>query len=176
MDNRKIKLYKHQTDAINLARDGENIVIATPTASGKTMAFNIPVFDALMDDPEARALYIYPMKALENDQLRTLKIIERETGINVNPRIYDGDTSRDDKRNIRENSRIILTNPHGLHLYLAWHHLWRKFFSNLKFIIVDESHTYRGVFGSHIALLFRRINRICNFYGSSPQFILFSGG
>jgi len=174
LDNRKIKLYRHQTEAVNLARKGENIVIATPTASGKTMAFNLPVFDALMSDPEARALYIYPMKALENDQLRTLSIIEKETGINVNPRIYDGDTPRDDKRVIRDQSRIILTNPHGLHYYLAWHHQWRTFYSNLKFIIVDESHTYRGVFGSHIALLFRRINRICEYYGSNPQFILSS--
>jgi len=174
LDNRQIKLYKHQADAINLARKGENIVIATPTASGKTLAFNIPVFEALMKDPQARALYIYPMKALANDQLNVLSIMERETGISVKPRIYDGDTSREDKQDIRYSSRIILSNPYGLHYYLPWHHLWRKFYENLKYIIVDESHTYRGVFGSHVALLFRRINRICNHYGSNPQYILSS--
>jgi DEAD/DEAH box helicase domain-containing protein len=174
LDNREIKLYRHQTEAINLARAGENIVIATPTASGKSMAFNMPVFDVMRMDPEARALYIYPMKALENDQLNSLKIIERETGISVIPRIYDGDTPRPDRKEIRENSRIILTNPHGLHQYLHWHHQWKQFYSNLKFIVVDESHTYRGVYGSHIAQLFRRINRICDHYGSKPQYILSS--
>ncbi len=174
LDNRFIKLYKHQAEAVNRIRRGENVVIATPTASGKTLAFNLPVFERLMRDREARALYIYPMKALENDQLNTLSIMEIETGIHVNPRIYDGDTLREDRRTIRENSRIILTNPYGLHYYLPWNHLWKKFFSKLKFIIVDESHTYRGVFGSHVALLFRRINRICDFYESAPQYILSS--
>lgn len=174
IDNRGWKLFKHQADSINLVRSGKNIVIATPTASGKTMCFNMPVFDALARDPEARALYIYPMKALENDQLNTLRNIERETQIQVNPKIYDGDTSSEDKRVIRKESRIILTNPHGLHYYLSWHKLWKQFYSNLKFIIIDESHTYRGVKGSHIALLFRRINRICDYYGSTPQYILSS--
>ncbi len=174
LDNRRIRLYKHQTDAINLVRAGENVVIATPTASGKTMAFNLPVMETMHNDPEARALYIYPMKALENDQLNVLSIMEKETGIKVRPRIYDGDTPREDRYSIRENSRIVLTNPYGLHYYLPWHHLWRKFFSNLRYIIVDESHTYRGVFGSHIALLFRRLNRICGYYGSRPQYILSS--
>ena len=174
LDNRTIKLYKHQTDAINLARKGENIVIATPTASGKTLAFNLPVFEMLSKDPNARALYIYPMKALANDQLNTLSIMEKETGISVYPRIYDGDTLRGDRKHIRDKARIILTNPYGLHYYIPWHHLWRKFYENLKFIIVDESHSYRGVFGSHVALLFRRINRICNYYGSDPQYILSS--
>jgi len=174
LDNRNIVLYKHQTDAINLARRGDNVVLATPTASGKTLAFNIPVFESLSRNPQARALYIYPMKALENDQLNVLSIMEKETHISVNPRIYDGDTPQKDKKNIREKSRIILTNPYGLHYYLPWHHLWKQFYENLKFIIIDESHTYRGVFGSNIALLMRRINRICEHYGSNPQYILSS--
>ncbi|MDP6048947.1 MAG: DEAD/DEAH box helicase [Candidatus Bathyarchaeota archaeon] len=174
LDNRDITLYKHQADAINLARKGENIVITTPTASGKTLAFNIPVFEALSMDPQARALYIYPMKALTNDQQNVLLIMEKETGISVHPKIYDGDTSRDDKRRIRDKARIVLTNPYGLHHYLHWHHLWKNFYENLQFIIIDESHTYRGVFGSHIALLIRRIQRICRFYGSNPQYILSS--
>ncbi|TFH17163.1 DEAD/DEAH box helicase [Candidatus Bathyarchaeota archaeon] len=174
LDNRQIKLYKHQTEAVNYVRDGKNVVIATPTASGKTLSFNLPVLEAMMKDPEARALYIYPMKALENDQLNTLKIMEQETGIKINPKIYDGDTPSDEKRIIRDQSRIILSNPYGLHHYLPWHHLWKKFFTNLKYIIIDESHTYRGVYGSNVALLFRRINRICNYYGSKPQYILSS--
>jgi DEAD/DEAH box helicase domain-containing protein len=174
LNNRQIKLYKHQADAINLARKGENIVITTPTASGKTLAFNIPVFEAMSRDPQARALYIYPMKALEHDQLNVLSIMEKETHISVHPNIYDGDTPPRDKRSIRDKSRIILTNPYGLHYYLPWHHLWKKFYENLQFIIVDESHTYRGVFGSHVALLFRRVARICDYYGSNPQYILSS--
>lgn len=174
LDNRNIKLYKHQADAINFARKGENIVIATPTASGKTIAFNLPVFETLMDDPQARALYIYPMKALANDQLNTLSIMEKETRISINPGIYDGDTPQSSRPRIRNQSRIILSNPYGLHYYLPWHYKWKKFFENLKYIIVDESHTYRGVFGSHVALLFRRLQRICNRYGSNPQFILSS--
>ena len=174
LDNRNIELYKHQADAINLARKGENIVIATPTASGKTLAFNLPVFEVLSRDPLARALYIYPMKALANDQLNVLSIMEKETGISVYPKIYDGDTPQRDRRNIRDRARIVLTNPYGLHYYLPWHHLWKKFYENLKFVIIDESHTYRGVFGSHVALLFRRIQRICNYYGSNPQYILSS--
>ena len=174
LDNRNIILYKHQADAINLARRGSNIVITTPTASGKTLAFNLPVFESLSIDLRARALYIYPMKALANDQLNVLSIMEKETHISVNPGIYDGDTPRRDRKNIREKSRIILTNPYGLHYYLPWHHLWKQFYENLKFIIVDESHTYRGVFGSHVALLFRRLARICEYYGSNPQYILSS--
>jgi len=169
-----MSLYQHQAEAINHVRDGDNVVIATPTASGKTLAFNIPVLEALKRDPEACALYIYPMKALANDQLNTLKIMEKETGIKINPKIYDGDTPRRDRASIRENARIILTNPYGLHYYIPWHHLWKRFYENLKYIIVDESHSYRGVFGSHVALLFRRINRLCDHYGSSPQYIISS--
>jgi DEAD/DEAH box helicase domain-containing protein len=167
-----MSLYQHQAEAINHVRDGDNVVIATPTASGKTLAFNIPVLEALKRDPEACALYIYPMKALANDQLNTLRIMERETGIKVNPKIYDGDTPRRDRASIRENARIVLTNPYGLHYYIPWHHLWRRLYENLRYVIVDESHSYRGVFGSHVALLFRRINRICDHYGSNPQYIL----
>ena len=174
LDNRTMKLYKHQADAINLIRKGENVVITTPTASGKTLAFNLPVFEALSRNPLARALYIYPMKALANDQLNVLSIMEKETGTTIIPKIYDGDTPQSDRKYIRDSARIILTNPYGLHYYLPWHHLWKKFYENIKFVIIDESHTYRGVFGSHVALLFRRIQRICNYYGSNPQYILSS--
>lgn len=174
LDKKNIKLYRHQTDLINLVREGENVVISTPTASGKSLAFNLPVFETLKKDLKARALYIYPMKALTNDQFKVLIEMEQETGINIQPNIYDGDTPREARPEIRRNSRIILTNPYGLHLYLPWHKLWKSFYENLKFIIIDESHTYRGVFGSNVAMLIRRLLRVCKFYGSDPQFILSS--
>ena len=139
LDDKGIRLYKHQAEAINLARSGRNIVISTPTASGKTLAFNIPVFEALLNDPQARALYIYPMKALTNDQLKALLELEEETGIEVNPNRYDGDTPKSIRPRIRRESRIILTNPYGLHLYLPWHSRWKTFFENLRYIIIDES-------------------------------------
>ncbi|MDR0470326.1 MAG: DEAD/DEAH box helicase [Nitrososphaerota archaeon] len=172
--NRKIQLYSHQAQAINAARSGKNVVIATPTASGKTLAFNIPVFEALTMDRKATALYIYPAKALTNDQLKVLKELEKESQIKADPNIYDGDTPQYQRANIRENSRIILTNPYGLHQYLPWHYKWRNFFQNLKFIVMDEAHIYRGVFGSNVAMVIRRLLRICNQYHATPQIILSS--
>ncbi|MCL2288395.1 MAG: DEAD/DEAH box helicase [Candidatus Bathyarchaeota archaeon] len=172
--NRKIKLYSHQAQAINKARAGKNIVITTPTASGKTLAFNIPVIDALTIDKKATALYLYPTKALTNDQLKVLKELEKESDIKIDPNIYDGDTPQYKRANIRENSRIILTNPYGLHQYLPRHDLWRTFFQNLKFIVIDEAHIYRGVFGSNVAMVIRRLLRICYHYHANPQIILSS--
>jgi DEAD/DEAH box helicase domain-containing protein len=171
---REIKLYSHQAEAINKARSGKNVVIATPTASGKTLAFNIPVLEALTNDPKATALYIYPTKALTNDQLKVLRELEKDTGIKADANVYDGDTPQHQRASIRENSRIILTNPYGLHQYLPWHYKWRSFLQNLKFVIIDEAHVYRGVFGSNVAMLLRRLLRICNFYHSNPQIILSS--
>ncbi len=172
--DRKISFYSHQAQAIDLARQGKNVVIATPTASGKTLAFNIPVLDALTKDKKATALYLYPTKALTNDQLKVLKEFEKETGIKASPNIYDGDTPQSQRASIRENSKIILTNPYGLHQYLPWHYKWRTFLQNIKFIIIDEAHVYRGVFGSNVAMLLRRLMRICNYYHSDPQIILSS--
>lgn len=171
---RKIQFYSHQAKAINLVRQGKNVVIATPTASGKTLAFNIPVLEALTNDNKATALYLYPTKALTNDQLKVIRELEKNTGIKANANVYDGDTPQHQRANIRENSRIILTNPYGLHQYLPWHYLWRKFFQNLQFIVIDEAHVYRGVFGSNVAMVIRRLLRICNFYHSNPQIILSS--
>ena len=169
---RGIRLYSHQCDAINRIRAGKNVIITTPTASGKTLAFNIPVFEKIVRDPEARALYLYPTKALTNDQLLVHEQMAKYTGIGAKPAIYDGDTPQSKRAAIRESSRIILSNPHELHHVLSWHAKWSAFFSNLDFIIIDEAHRYRGVFGSHIAFLVRRLRRLCHHYGSDPRFIL----
>jgi DEAD/DEAH box helicase domain-containing protein len=172
--NRKIQLYSHQAQAINDAIGGKNVVITTPTASGKTLAFNIPVLEALISCEKATALYLYPTKALSNDQLKVLKELEKECEIKIAANIYDGDTPQHQRASIRENSRIILTNPYGLHQYLPWHHLWRRFLQNLRFIVIDEAHVYRGVFGSNVAMVLRRLLRICNYYHAHPQIILSS--
>jgi DEAD/DEAH box helicase domain-containing protein len=174
LSNRKMKFYAHQAEAINKARQGKNVVIATPTASGKTLAFNIPVFEALNNDKKATALYLYPTKALTNDQLKVLRELEKDTHIKVDAAVYDGDTPQYQRASIRENSRIILTNPYGLHQYLPWHYKWRIFLQNLKFIVIDEAHVYRGVFGSNVAMVLRRLLRICSFYHLTPQIILSS--
>ena len=171
---RGIHLYSHQAEAINKARQGKNVIIVTPTASGKTLAFNIPVLEALTKDPKATALYLYPTKALTNDQLKVLRDLEKETGIEAYPNVYDGDTPQYQRASIRENSKIILSNPYGLHQYLPWHYKWRIFLQNLKFIIIDEAHVYRGVFGSNVAMLLRRLMRICNYYHADPKIILSS--
>jgi DEAD/DEAH box helicase domain-containing protein len=172
--NRKIQFYSHQAQAINMARSGKNVVIVTPTASGKTLAFNIPVFEALIKDKKATALYIYPTKALTNDQLKVVKELEKESGTKADASIYDGDTPKHQRAIIREKSRIILTNPYGLHQYLPWHYQWRNFFQNLRFIVMDETHIYRGIFSSNVAMVIRRLLRICNYYHANPQIILSS--
>ena len=169
---KSIKLYKHQYDAIESLRAGKSIIITTPTASGKTLAFNIPIFERLDQDKCATALYLYPTKALANDQLKVIKEFESLSGIKVNPNVYDGDTPPNKRPKIRETSRIIISNPYELHQVLSWHYKWQKFLSNLKFIVIDEAHRYRGVFGSNVAFLIRRLRRLCSFYGSDPQFIL----
>jgi len=172
LEQNGIRLYTHQCDAINRIRAGKNVILTTPTASGKTLAFNIPVFTALNSDPEARALYLYPTKALSNDQLAILEQMAHYTGISAKPAIYDGDTPQSRRAAIRENSRIIISNPHEIHHVLSWHMKWRPLFANLQYIVIDEAHRYRGVFGSHIAMLIRRLSRLCLHYGSRPQFIL----
>ena len=174
LDSKDVKLYTHQAQAYEAIKNDENVIITTPTASGKTLAFNLPIMETMIEDSEATALYIYPAKALSNDQLHVLENLERELDIKINPRTYDGDTPRDEKRGIREKSRIVLTNPYQLHLILSWHHQWSRFYKNLKYIVIDESHYYKGVFGSNVAFLIKRLKRIANFYGSYPQFILSS--
>ncbi len=174
LDLKGVKLYNHQAETYEAIKDGENVIITTPTASGKTLAFNLPIMETMIEDSQATALYIYPAKALSNDQLHVLENLEGELDIKINPRTYDGDTPRGDKKGIREKSRIVLTNPYQLHLILSWHHQWSRFYKNLRYIVIDESHYYKGVFGSNVAFLIKRLKRIANFYGSYPQFILSS--
>ncbi len=174
LEARGLKLFTHQVETLEGARRGENVMLTTPTASGKTLAFNLAVFERLHYDPEATALYLYPLKALTQDQLHSLQALERETGIEARAAVYDGDTPEHLRRRIREEARIILTNPYALHQYLPWHHKWRRFWKNLQFIVLDEAHVYRGVFGSNVAFLLRRLRRIVERYGAKPQFILSS--
>ncbi len=165
-------LYSHQQRAFESARRGENVVLATGTASGKTLAYNLPILAALLEDPQARALFIFPTKALTQDQLSNLKTFQPA---NVYPAIYDGDTPASHRQAIRKNGRILLTNPDMLHTGILPHHTnWEEFFHNLKFIVIDELHTYRGVFGSHVANVIRRLKRAAAFHGAHPQFILTS--
>ncbi|MDK2929768.1 MAG: box helicase protein, partial [Methanococcus sp.] len=168
------KLYTHQYSALENVRNGKNILLTTSTASGKTLSFNLPILETLQNDKDATALYIYPTKALTNDQLNNLKNLENELNITLKPEIYDGDTPNSKRKSIREKSRIILTNPHELHQVLQYNPKWMSFFKNLKYIVIDEAHTYRGIFGSNISFLIRRLRRICEDYGSDPQFILAS--
>ena len=174
LEKHNLRLYTHQVETIEKLRAGLNVMLITPTASGKTLAFNLAVLEQLYCNPEATALYIYPLKALTQDQLKALQQLEAETGIELRAAVYDGDTPQHLRPQIRERSRIVLTNPHALHQYLPWHHKWRRFFKNLKFIVLDEAHVYRGVFGSNVAMLLRRLRRIVERYGGRPQFILSS--
>ena len=174
LESKDVKLYEHQAEAYEHIQNKENIIITTPTASGKTLAFNLPIMETMIEDEEATALYIYPAKALSNDQLHVLENLEEELDIKTNPRTYDGDTPKDERYGIRQKSRIVLTNPYQLHLILYWHPQWKRFYRNLKYIVIDESHYYKGVFGSNVAFLIRRLKRIANCYDSNPQFILSS--
>lgn len=168
------RLYAHQTQAINAARDGHNVILSTATASGKTLAYNIPVIEAALKDPLARALYLFPTKALAQDQLRSLReLTDRLGGIGFGT--YDGDTPQAARTKLRQRAAIILTNPDMLHMgILPNHNLWSRFFANLRFVVIDEAHVYRGIFGSHVACVLRRLLRVCDFYGAHPQFILCS--
>ncbi|MEN6358036.1 MAG: DEAD/DEAH box helicase [Armatimonadota bacterium] len=163
------RLYIHQEDAIEAVRAGQNIVVVTATASGKTLCYNVPVMEALESSPKSRALYIYPTKALAQDQLGKI----RQFGLDfIKPATYDGDTPRQERPFIKSTANIILTNPDMLHIgILPYHSTWSELFRNLKFVVIDEVHTYRGVFGAHVANVIRRLRRIANYYGSDPQFI-----
>jgi DEAD/DEAH box helicase domain-containing protein len=176
------ELYSHQAKAIGHILEGEDVLIATPTASGKSLIYNLPVFNAIINQPYARALYLFPLKALAQDQVGTIDTMAAQLpeyflnrGIE-GAAIYDGDTSAYRRKKIRENlPGILITNPDMLHLaMLPYHDLWGNLFSNLTHVVIDEVHTYRGVFGSHMAWVIRRLKRICSLYGSKPVFILSS--
>ena len=168
------QLYSHQLTAWTHARARRNVILATGTASGKTLAYNLPVLAKLIEDPQARAIYLFPTKALTQDQLSSLHTLAHDTW-HLIPAIYDGDTPQPHRPTIRKTARVILTNPDMLHTGILPHHSnWSDFFANLKFIVIDEAHTYRGVFGSHVANVIRRLKRVAKFYGANPQFILAS--
>ncbi len=170
-------LYKHQVEAIDLIRSGRHVVVATHTASGKTLIYNLPVMENILKNPDSKALYIFPLKALAQDQLRTFEALMKHNK-DVKPKIaiYDGDTSAWHRKRIREDPpNILLTNPEMIHLSLLPHHQkWADFFCNLDMVVVDEVHTYRGIMGSHMAQVFRRLKRLCAFYGAYPTFVFCS--
>jgi len=166
------RLYSHQAEAINAVREGENVILSTATASGKTLTYNVPVLEAILKHPQARALYLFPTKALAQDQLRSLRELTVALG-EVPLGTYDGDTPRGARARLRRQARILLTNPDMLSLgILPNHSLWANFLSHLEFVVLDEAHVYRGIFGSQVACVLRRLWRLCQFYGSSPQFVL----
>jgi DEAD/DEAH box helicase domain-containing protein len=159
--------------AWDAAREGKHMVVVTPTASGKTLCYNLPVLDAIVNDPSSRAIYLFPTKALSQDQRAELDEIIALLPEGVRIHTYDGDTPQDARKAIRSVGQIILTNPDMLHAGILPHHTkWANLFRNLKFIVIDELHNYRGVFGSHVANVLRRLKRIAAFYGSKPLFIL----
>ena len=190
------QLYSHQAEAVDLAMDGANVAVVTPTASGKTLCYNLPVLQSLLDDPNARALYLFPTKALAQDQLAELNVWKREieeqrskiedlpgaenrgqpdlrsSFFDLSIATYDGDTPSAQRAGIRRNARIILSNPDMLHVgVMPYHPNWAEFLGGLRVVVIDEMHVYRGVFGSHMANVLRRLRRICALYGSEPQFI-----
>ena len=166
------RLYTHQAEAFSHAASGRNVVIVTPTASGKTLCYNLPVLNGLLADPNARAMYLFPTKALAGDQLVEFQKAVDAMGSDLRAFTYDGDTPQDARRAIRERANVVFTNPDMLHSGILPHHTkWAKAFENLRYVVIDELHYYRGVYGSHLANLLRRLKRVCEFYGSSPQFI-----
>ena len=173
------ELYTHQAETMAHALAGRSTVVVTPTASGKTLCFNGPVLDTILKDPSARALYLYPTKALAQDQLAELhglvELIDAQAGkddqepASIGVFTYDGDTPQDARRAIRGRAHIVLSNPDMLHAGILPHHpRWAKLFENLRYVVIDELHAYRGVFGSHLCNVLRRLRRICQHYGSDP--------
>jgi len=166
------RLYTHQAAAAEAVHAGKNVVIVTPTASGKTLCYNLPVLNEVLDNSDARALYLFPTKALAQDQLAELHDLNQRLDDRFGVFTYDGDTPADARKAIREKSHIVLTNPDMLHTGILPHHTrWTRLFENLRYIVIDELHTYRGVFGSHLCNVLRRLRRIARFYGRDPQFI-----
>jgi DEAD/DEAH box helicase domain-containing protein len=173
LDRRGIHaLYSHQRESYEAVMEKRSIVAVTPTASGKTLCYNLPVLDTIIRNPNARALYIFPTKALAQDQKSEINELIGEAGLNINSYTYDGDTAANIRQKVRKAGHIVITNPDMLHSAILPHHTkWVSLFENLQYVIIDELHIYRGVFGSHVANVIRRLRRICHFYGSDPVFI-----
>ena len=166
------KLYTHQAIAAEAVHSGKNVVAVTPTASGKTLCYNLPILNSILENTDTRALYLFPTKALAQDQLAELYDLNQRLDNRFGVFTYDGDTPADARRAIREKGHVVLTNPDMLHTGILPHHTrWTRLFENLRYIVIDELHTYRGVFGSHLCNVLRRLGRIANFYGSDPIFI-----
>jgi DEAD/DEAH box helicase domain-containing protein len=166
------KLFSHQGMALDAVLTGKDVVVVTPTASGKTLCYNLPIVNDKLRDPSVKAIYLFPTKALSQDQMTELQELVEATGEPIGTFTYDGDTPQDARKVIRARGDIVITNPDMLHTGILPHHTkWIKLFQNLKYIVVDELHSYRGVFGSHMTNVLRRVRRICDFYGSRPQFI-----
>jgi DEAD/DEAH box helicase domain-containing protein len=166
------RLYTHQAQALASTRAGRHLVVATPTASGKSLAFHLPVLEAFFDDPDARAIYLYPTKALARDQEAGLRELMASAGMSAGAIVYDGDTPGDARRVARERARVVLTNPDMLHAGILPHHAsWARTMQHLRYVVVDELHTYKGVLGSHVANVLRRLLRVAHFHGSRPQLI-----
>jgi DEAD/DEAH box helicase domain-containing protein len=166
------KLYTHQRTAYEKIMTGNSVVAVTPTASGKTMCYNLPVLQSILSNPSSRALYMFPTKALAQDQKSEINEIIQAAGIDINSYTYDGDTPANIRQKVRKAGHVVITNPDMLHSAILPHHTkWVSLFENLKFVVIDELHTYRGVFGSHVANVIRRLKRICRYYGSNPVFI-----
>lgn len=167
------KLYSHQAESIEASLAGKNVVISTMTSSGKSLCYNLPVLESLSQDLSACALYLFPTKALAQDQLRALLSMAEGFYVGLNIGIYDGDTSQEDRLFLRDNSRVLITNPDMLHMsILPYHNQFQRFLSNLRYVVVDEAHSYKGAFGCHTALIIRRLRRLCaHVYGSDPSFI-----
>ena len=164
--------YTHQARAFEAVRTGSHVVLTTPTASGKTLCYNLPVLDRILKEPDTRALYVFPTKALAQDQYNGLKRLIDAAGADISTYTFDGDTPNDARRAVRDHGHVVITNPDMLHSgVLPQHTKWLKLFENLRYVVIDELHSYRGIFGSHIAHLLRRLKRICQFHGSDPQFI-----
>ncbi|HYN63221.1 MAG TPA: DEAD/DEAH box helicase, partial [Candidatus Limnocylindrales bacterium] len=165
-------LYTHQAQAVESVRAGRNICVVTPTASGKTLCYNLPVIDAVARNDAARALYLFPTKALAADQLVELRALAEAAEIGLKTHTYDGDTPAAIRSVVRSAGQVAITNPDMLHSAILPHHTkWFKLFENLEFVVIDELHTYRGLFGSHVANVIRRLRRVCRHYGADPVFI-----
>src|SRR5438270_3736175 len=169
------ELYSHQAAAAEAVHAGKSIVVVTPTASGKTLCYNLPILNAILESSDHRALYLFPTKALAQDQLAELHDLNQRLDNRFGVFTYDGDTPSDARKAIRENCHIVLNNQDMLHTGILPHHTrWTRLFENLRYIVIDELHSYRGVFGSHLCNVLRRLRRIARFYGRDPQLICYS--